>query len=60
MRAWAPADPADILDVGCGTGSLSALPAAAGHRVTGVDLAPQTIKQARARLADAGLAGHLR
>jgi 2-polyprenyl-3-methyl-5-hydroxy-6-metoxy-1,4-benzoquinol methylase len=42
-----------VLDVGCGTGSLSALLAAAGHRVTGVDLAPRMIEQARAKLAAA-------
>ncbi|GAA3558515.1 class I SAM-dependent methyltransferase [Nonomuraea rosea] len=57
LRAWAPADPADILDVGCGTGSLSALLAAAGHRVTGVDLAPRMIEQAEAKLAATGLTG---
>ncbi|HEX4813435.1 MAG TPA: class I SAM-dependent methyltransferase [Nonomuraea sp.] len=57
LRAWAPPAPADVLDVGCGTGSLSALLAAAGHRVTGVDLAPRMIEQARAKLATAGLTG---
>ncbi|MGC5013133.1 class I SAM-dependent methyltransferase [Streptosporangium sp. DT93] len=57
LRAWTPAEPADILDVGCGTGSLSELLAAAGHRVTGVDLAPRMIEQARTKLADAELAG---
>ncbi|WP_433433747.1 class I SAM-dependent methyltransferase [Nonomuraea sp. CA-141351] len=46
-----------ILDVGCGTGSLSVLLAAAGHRLTGVDLAPQMIDQARAKLSAAGLSG---
>ncbi|WP_327091636.1 methyltransferase domain-containing protein [Nonomuraea sp. NBC_01738] len=57
LRAWAPAEPSDILDVGCGTGSLSVLLAGAGHRVTGVDLAPQMIAQAAAKLSAAGLAG---
>ncbi|MFF5258091.1 class I SAM-dependent methyltransferase [Actinomadura viridis] len=57
LRAWAPSGPADVLDAGCGTGSLSVLLAAAGHRVTGVDLAPQMIEQARTKMAAAGLAG---
>ncbi|MEU7283146.1 methyltransferase domain-containing protein [Streptomyces sp. NPDC045431] len=53
---WAPAEPSDVLDVGCGTGSLSVLLASAGHRVTGVDLAPRMVEQARAKAAAAGLA----
>ncbi|RCG33135.1 class I SAM-dependent methyltransferase [Sphaerisporangium album] len=57
LRAWAPPAPADVLDVGCGTGSLSVLLATAGHRVTGVDLAPRMIEQARAKLAVAELTG---
>ncbi|MEV7965665.1 methyltransferase domain-containing protein [Sphaerisporangium sp. NPDC088356] len=57
LRAWVPPAPADVLDVGCGTGSLSVLLATAGHRVTGVDLAPQMIELARAKLAVSGLAG---
>ncbi|MFI0418811.1 class I SAM-dependent methyltransferase [Spongiactinospora sp. 9N601] len=57
LRAWAPSDPADILDLGCGTGSLSLLPAASGHRVTGVDLAPRMVERARAKLTAAGLPG---
>ncbi|MET7716418.1 class I SAM-dependent methyltransferase [Streptomyces sp. NPDC005407] len=63
-RAWSgvliplmPSAPADVLDVGCGTGSLSALLAEAGHRVTGVDLSPRMLQQARAKLDAAGLRG---
>lgn len=65
-RAWArqlaswlpdsfPDVPLDVLDVGCGTGSLSLLLARGGHRVTGVDLAPRMVERARAKLAGAGL-----
>ena len=49
--------PSDVLDVGCGTGSLSALLAEAGHRVTGVDLSPRMVDRARAKLRAAGLPG---
>ncbi|MEU0271006.1 methyltransferase domain-containing protein [Streptomyces sp. NPDC006307] len=52
---WAPPEPSDVLDVGCGTGSLSVLLASAGHRVTGVDLAPRMVERARAKAAAAGL-----
>ncbi|MFF8386138.1 class I SAM-dependent methyltransferase [Streptomyces kanasensis] len=57
LRRWAPPGPADVLDIGCGTGSLSALLAAAGHRVTGVDLSARMIEQAQAKLSTAGLPG---
>lgn len=30
-----------VADLGCGTGSLSVLPAEAGHDVTGVDFSPR-------------------
>ncbi|MER6256227.1 class I SAM-dependent methyltransferase [Streptomyces sp. NPDC001584] len=56
LRSWLPAGPADVLDVGCGTGSLSLLLAEDGHRVTGVDLAPRMVERAEAKLAAAGLA----
>ncbi|WP_030756429.1 MULTISPECIES: class I SAM-dependent methyltransferase [unclassified Streptomyces] len=57
LRSWLPDGPADVLDVGCGTGSLSLLLAEAGHRVTGVDLAPRMVERAEAKLAAVGLAG---
>ncbi|UUN27575.1 class I SAM-dependent methyltransferase [Streptomyces sp. FIT100] len=56
LRSWMPAEPADVLDLGCGTGSLSLLLARAGHRVTGVDLAPRMVERARGKVGSAGLA----
>ncbi|MGX4693087.1 class I SAM-dependent methyltransferase [Streptomyces sp. JNUCC 63] len=51
LREWLPRRPSDILDLGCGTGSLSLLAAEQGHRVTGVDLSPAMVERARAKLA---------
>ncbi|GAA2143522.1 class I SAM-dependent methyltransferase [Kitasatospora kazusensis] len=53
LGSWVPSGPLDVLDVGCGTGSLSLLLARSGHRVTGVDLAPEMVRRARAKLAEA-------
>jgi len=51
LRSWLPDRPADVLDLGCGTGSVSLLAAEQGHRVTGVDLSPAMVEQARAKPA---------
>ncbi len=51
LRRWLPGPPADVLDLGCGTGSLSLLAAEQGHRVTGVDASPAMLGLARAKLA---------
>ncbi|WP_121746098.1 class I SAM-dependent methyltransferase [Streptomyces sp. E2N166] len=51
LASWLPARPGDVLDLGCGTGSLSLLAAEQGHRVTGVDLSPAMVALARAKLA---------
>jgi SAM-dependent methyltransferase len=56
LRDWLPPAPADVLDVGCGTGSLALLAAEAGHRVLGVDLSPSMVELARAKLAGASAA----
>ncbi|QGZ52374.1 methyltransferase domain-containing protein [Streptomyces sp. QHH-9511] len=58
LASWLPAEAAlQVLDVGCGTGSLSELMAEAGHHVTGVDLSPRMIERARVKLRTAGLEG---
>ncbi|GHE01871.1 SAM-dependent methyltransferase [Streptomyces alanosinicus] len=51
LRSWLPERPADVLDLGCGTGSLSLLAVEQGHRVTGVDSSPAMVERARAKLA---------
>jgi SAM-dependent methyltransferase len=51
LGTWLPERPADVLDLGCGTGSLSLLAAEQGHRVTGVDASPAMVERARAKLA---------
>ncbi|MEU5977453.1 class I SAM-dependent methyltransferase [Streptomyces sp. NPDC047315] len=52
-----PATGGDVVDLGCGTGTLAELLASRGHRLTGVDLAPRMVERARAKLAAAGLTG---
>jgi SAM-dependent methyltransferase len=49
-----------VLDVGCGIGRWSRLLAARGAEVTGVDLSPTMIGEARRRTAVAGLAERCR
>ncbi|MGW8065711.1 class I SAM-dependent methyltransferase [Streptomyces ziwulingensis] len=51
LGSWLPARAGDVLDPGCGTGSLSLLAAEQGHRVTGVDLSPAMVERARSKLA---------
>ncbi|MGW4908395.1 class I SAM-dependent methyltransferase [Streptomyces sp. NPDC004270] len=51
LRTWLPERPADLLDLGCGTGSLALLAAEQGHHVTGVDSSPAMVERARAKLA---------
>ncbi|MFH9590450.1 class I SAM-dependent methyltransferase [Streptomyces luteogriseus] len=51
LRGWLPGRAQDVLDLGCGTGSLSLLASEQGHRVTGVDLSPAMVALAREKLA---------
>lgn len=54
LANWLPLTRAMILDIGCGTGSLSGVLAACGHTVTGIDLSPAMIAQAIAKAQAAG------
>lgn len=51
LRAALPAPPADVVDLACGTGSLTVLAAELGHRVTGIDLSEAMLARARAKAA---------
>ena len=52
LRNWIPGAGADVLDVGCGTGSLALLLTEHGHRVIGMDLAPAMVAAARRKAGD--------
>lgn len=51
LAAWLPGESSELLDLGCGTGSLALLAAERGHRVTAVDLSSRMVAHARAKLA---------
>ena len=55
LKTWLPSASATILDIGCGTGSLSIVLAGLGHKVTGIDLSPSMISHAQAKAATHGL-----
>jgi SAM-dependent methyltransferase len=55
LAEFLPAPPADVVDVGTGTGFLALLAAELEHRVVGFDLALNMLEQARAKAAAAGL-----
>ncbi|MCW2816370.1 MAG: methylase involved in ubiquinone/menaquinone biosynthesis [Nocardioides sp.] len=55
LAAHLPPAPCDVVDLGCGTGTLSVLLAEAGHRVRGTDLSPAMVERARAKASAAGL-----
>jgi ubiquinone/menaquinone biosynthesis C-methylase UbiE len=61
--AWAklllplmPSGSSEVVDLGCGTGSLSVLLAEVGHHVRGVDLAARMVSVATAKARAAGVA----
>ncbi len=54
LKVSLPASTAAVLDIGCGTGSLSLVLAGLGHAVVGIDLSPEMIALAQAKAAAAG------
>lgn len=55
LGEWTGEAPQRVLDVGCGTGVISLLLARLGHDVTGVDVAPAMLDQARTKARRASL-----
>jgi SAM-dependent methyltransferase len=51
-----PVAPAEVADLGCGTGSLSVLLGAEGYRVRGIDLAEEMVAAAQLKARIAGVA----
>jgi 2-polyprenyl-3-methyl-5-hydroxy-6-metoxy-1,4-benzoquinol methylase len=54
LKAWLPTTRATLLDIGCGTGSLSVVLAELGHDVTGIDLSSVMISLAATKARAAG------
>lgn len=52
---WLPPAPQSVLDIGCGTGSLSVVLASLGHHVLGVDWSPAMVAQAQAKARARGV-----
>ncbi len=61
LRENLPPKPTELLDIGCGTGSLSIVLTALGCTVTGIDLSPEmiTIAQTKARSAHQAIQFHV-
>lgn len=55
LREHLPAAPSDVVDLGCGTGSLAVLAAQLGHHVRGLDVADRMVAAARRKVAATGV-----
>ncbi len=49
LMGWLPIPRASVLDIGCGTGSLSVVMSRLGHDVTAIDFSPEMIARAKAK-----------
>jgi SAM-dependent methyltransferase len=56
LRTWLPTRSSDVVDLACGTGTMSALMAELGHQVRGVDLSGEMVARATAKTAPFGAA----
>ncbi|MCA0454993.1 MAG: methyltransferase domain-containing protein [Chloroflexi bacterium] len=54
LKSVLPAGGGSILDIGCGTGTLSVVLAQLGYSVTGIDLSPNMVTAAQAKAEAAG------
>lgn len=55
LLEYLPPAPAEVVDLGCGTGTLSVLLAECGYRVRGLDVADAMVAAAAKKAAKAGL-----
>ena len=55
LGEWVGAGQANVLDIGCGTGSLSLLLFRMGYRVMGADWSPAMLARARSKTAAVGM-----
>lgn len=60
LRSVLPEPPADIADLGCGTGSLSVLMSELGYGVAGIDFSARMIEHASAKALQAGVSASFR
>ena len=56
LRTWLPTRPSEVVDLACGTGTMSALMAELGHQGRGIDLSGEMVALARAKTAPFGAA----